>query len=117
MRIPHDVIRDILEMVHIKDIHTPYFYISLPQDIIKKVLSFIDFKEQFTTCSLVSNNFNTLVKMLNSEYLASIDIPSGDDDLSMDSAYDADGESTDSVSMDSAYDADGDSTDSAYTEG
>ena len=96
MNIPHDVILHILAMVHIKDIHTPYLYISLPQDIIKKVLSFIYFKEQFTTCSLVSNNFNTLVKMLNSEYLASIDSPSGDDDLSMDSSFDADGESTDS---------------------
>ena len=34
--------------------------------------------------------------MLNSEYVASIDIASGDDDVSMDSSFDADGESTDS---------------------
>ena len=133
--IPHDAILHILAMVHIKDIHTPFLYHSLSQDIIKKVLSFIDFREQITTCSLVSKNFNTLVtminfelpqdiikkvltfidfrehittcslvsnnfktlvNMLNSEYVASIDIASGDDDVSMDSSFDADGESTDS---------------------
>ena len=102
MNIPHNVILHILEMVHIKDIPTPFLYISLPQDIIKHVLSFINFQEQIITCSLVSTQFNTLLITLNNAILSSTSTDSGDEDWS---------------SMDNSSDDDGQSTDSTYTVG
>ena len=94
-KIPRYVAFYILEMLPLEDLPAPQLYITLPEATIKHVFSFLCYKEQVKLCS-VSKNVNTLVTMMNSEYLSSLYISSGDDDVSTDSSIEVDGQSTDS---------------------